>query len=168
MTVRHFAWILAALVTVSLIGCGSQKEGRIMGEEEQDYVGKDAAGSATYDRLIEEAVTKLLRRQAAAKKGLSQLKVAYLGVENKSAEDLGDFQDQLFELIDTSINKADRFRTISSRFVNEALRETRLRREQLLSRATAASSSRRSRPRAIRSSSCSSPPSPRAPRGART
>jgi len=131
MTARNFVWILVALVAASLIGCSSGKKGRIMGEGEQDYVGKDAAGSATYDRLIEDSVTKLLRRQSAAKTGLSQLKVAYLGVENKSAEDLGDFQDQLFQLIDTSINKADRFRTISSRYVNAALKETRLRRDQL-------------------------------------
>jgi len=130
MKLGTMAGILVLAATVVFSGCRTP-QGRIMGEEEQDYVGARAAGSATYDRLIEETVTKLLNRQSAAQRALGQLKVAFLGVENKSAEDLGDFQEQIYELIDTSINTSNRYRTVSDRFVNAALRETRLRTEEL-------------------------------------
>ncbi|MBN2490748.1 MAG: penicillin-binding protein activator LpoB [Planctomycetes bacterium] len=122
--------ILALAGVVMISGCRTP-QGRIMGEEEQDYVGAKTAGSATFDRLIEETVTKLLNRQSAAQRALGQLKVAFLGVENKSIEDLGDFQEQIYEQIDTSINNSNRYRTVSDRFVNAALRDTRLRAEEL-------------------------------------
>jgi hypothetical protein len=124
------AGIVALAGAIMVAGC-STPQGRIMGSEEEDYVGAKAAGSATYDRLIEETVGKLLNRQSAAQKGLGQIKVAFLGVENKSAEDLGDLQEQIYELIDTSINTSNRYRTVSDRFVKAALRETRLRTDEL-------------------------------------
>jgi peptidoglycan-synthase activator LpoB len=131
MISRVMTWALVGLMGMLLVSCSSSPEGRLMGNEEEDYVGSKAAGSATYDRLIEVAVGKLLNRQSAAKKGLDKIKVAFFGVENKSIEDLGDFQFQISELISTAINTSDRYRTISDRFVGEALRETRLRKEQL-------------------------------------
>ncbi len=115
---------------VLAFGCRTP-EGRIMGDEEEGYVGNRAAGSSTYDRLIEGAVAKILDRTAAAHAGTGDLRVAFLGVENKSREALGDFHDQIYQFIDTSINTSERFRTISSRFVEAALRETRIKSDQL-------------------------------------
>lgn len=57
--------------------------------------------------------------------------VCFIGIENKSAEELGDFKDQLYERIDTQINSADTFRAISRRMVDAALLETRLRPDAL-------------------------------------
>lgn len=131
MKFNTIAWIGALLAVALLVGCGSAPKGRIMEEGEGDLVGTKAAGAGTYDRLIEGAVTKLLNRQSAAKKGLSQIKVAFMGLENASAEDLGDFHRQIYELIDTSVNTSERYRTISNKFVNAALRESRLRVDQL-------------------------------------
>jgi hypothetical protein len=59
-------------------------------------------------------------------------RVCFIGVENKSAEELGDFKDQIYELIDTQINRADSFEAISRRMVDAALHETRLRPDALL------------------------------------
>lgn len=127
--------MLLALLTGSLlafgsVACKSTPEGRIMGDAEEDYVGSKAAGSTTYDRLIEEAVTKLLDRQSASNQGES-IRVAYMGVENKSAEDLGDLREQIYELIDTSIETSQRYRSVSKRFVDAGLRETGLSRDDL-------------------------------------
>jgi hypothetical protein len=122
--------LLGMLLALVVSACKSTPEGRIMGSEEEDYVGSKTAGAATYDRLIEEAVTKLLDRRSASNQGDS-IRVAYMGVENASAEDLGDFREQIYELIDTSIETSERYRSISKRFVDAALRESGLRREDL-------------------------------------
>ncbi|WP_147866859.1 penicillin-binding protein activator LpoB [Stieleria maiorica] len=57
--------------------------------------------------------------------------VCFVGIENKSAEELGDFKEQLYEQIDSQINSNGDFRGISRRMVQTALRETRLRPDAL-------------------------------------
>jgi hypothetical protein len=57
--------------------------------------------------------------------------VCFVGIENKSAEELLDFKDQLVERIDTQINASDSFRSISRRMIDAALVETRLRPDAL-------------------------------------
>ena len=57
--------------------------------------------------------------------------VCFIGIENKSSEELGDFKDQLYERIDTQINSSATFRAISRRMVDAALMETRLRPDAL-------------------------------------
>jgi len=51
---------------------------------------------------------------------------------NKTNEDLGDFLEHIFNLIDTSIEFSSQYRSISRRFVQAALRESRLRPDELL------------------------------------
>ncbi|WP_306796884.1 penicillin-binding protein activator LpoB [Rhodopirellula halodulae] len=58
-------------------------------------------------------------------------KVCFIGIENKSAEELVDFKDQLYERIDSQINSGSSFRSISRRMVDAALIETRLRPDSL-------------------------------------
>ncbi len=128
-TARIFLF-LSSLVLI-LGACSSHPQGRIMTADENDLIDNRGAGAATYDRLIEGAVQKLLQLHSASNQGTGKLKIATLAIENASGEELGDWNDHIFELIDTSINRSGRYQTISTRFVNEALRETRLRTEQL-------------------------------------
>ena len=121
---------VVALFALSLVSCGSP-QGRIMEDTEQDHVGSKALGAAGTDRLVSDVVTKVLNSYSGAHAGVGKLKVAVLRVDNASSEELGDFQEYIFDLISTSINRSGRFQTISLRFVNEALRESRKRREQL-------------------------------------
>lgn len=58
-------------------------------------------------------------------------RVCFIGIENKSAEELVDFKDQLYERIDSQINQSDSFRSISRRLIDAALIETRLRPDSL-------------------------------------
>lgn len=58
-------------------------------------------------------------------------RVCFVGIENKSAEELVDFKDQLYERIDSQINSGQSFRSISRRLVDAALIETRLRPDSL-------------------------------------
>ncbi|MEM9658554.1 MAG: penicillin-binding protein activator LpoB, partial [Planctomycetota bacterium] len=58
-------------------------------------------------------------------------RVCFVGVENCSAEDLGDFKEQIYEQIDAQILQYPGFDPISRRFVDAALRESRLRPDSL-------------------------------------
>ncbi|WP_391564843.1 penicillin-binding protein activator LpoB [Allorhodopirellula solitaria] len=58
-------------------------------------------------------------------------RVCFIGIENKSAEELVDFKDQLYERIDSQINESSSFRSISRRLIDAALIETRLRPDSL-------------------------------------
>jgi hypothetical protein len=59
-------------------------------------------------------------------------KVCFVGVENKSAEELADFKDQIYQMIDVKINRSGSFEAVSRRMVDAALIETRLRPDSLL------------------------------------
>lgn len=115
----------------ALASCESGPRGRVMADTDQDYVGNRGAGAETFDRLISEAVERTLAGHTAARTGNDPLKVVSLPVENQSSEELGDWQSQIYELIDTSINRSERYTMISERFVNAALREARLKPEDL-------------------------------------
>ncbi len=130
LRLRSLAGWCLLVAAIGCVGCRSDRSGRILDENEDDYVGSRAAGAATYDRLINESVSKLLARPGAAAGG-EKLRVAYLGVENASAEDLGDFREQIFDLIDTSISTSGRYESLSGRFVERALREAGLKRDDL-------------------------------------
>lgn len=126
-----FGLCLGSLGLLGLLGGCSEPQGRVMEDSEQDYVGARAAGAEAYNRLIAGAVEKLLQDHISARAGTGRLSVAALPVENASAEELGDWQEEIYELIATSINQSGRYRTINRRFIEEALRTTRLRQEQL-------------------------------------
>lgn len=143
------------LVATVLVGCAGRQYGHILASDDQDMVGSHAAGAATWNPLVESAVAQLLTRcppvaQTAAVDGNggpisvetvgSQLAmpdatagstVCFIGIENKSAEEIGDFKDQLYETIDSQINSSAGYRGVSRRMVDAALRETRLRPDAL-------------------------------------
>jgi hypothetical protein len=58
--------------------------------------------------------------------------ICFVGVENKSMEELGDFKDQIYQQIDTMLVQSEVFQPISRRVMDAALRETRLRPDSLL------------------------------------
>lgn len=134
-------------------GCASRQYGHLLAGDDKDMVGSHAAGAATWNPLVDESVAKLLGRcppaiQPAGFVGEAEFPVSadgqltqvlstgpatvcFVGLENKSAEELADFKDQLYERIDSRINSAETFRSISRRMVDAALRETRLRPDSL-------------------------------------
>lgn len=134
------------------LGCAGRQYGHLLASDDKDLVGSHAAGAATWNPLVDESVAKLLSRcppdvQPVAFESQGELSldptvvnsalaggpatVCFVGIENKSAEEIGDFKDQLFERIDSQINSNSEFRGISRRMVQTALRETRLRPDSL-------------------------------------
>jgi hypothetical protein len=123
--------LAGGLLALSLLGCATEQRGRVMADTDQDYVGNRGAGAETFDRLISGAAEKLLMGRSAANSGVGPIKVVVLPVENKTIEELMDWQDQIYALIATTINRSERYQMISDRFVNAALREARLRPDEL-------------------------------------
>ena len=130
---------ILALAGVAL-GCRGYQYGHLIKDDQPDLVGSHSAGSEVFNPLIDETVAKLLGTQeVASQHGLVspegmpiQRSVCFVGVENKSAEELADFKDQIYQQIDTQINRSQAFRAISRRMVDSGLQETRLRPDSLL------------------------------------
>ena len=138
-----------SLLCLATMGCASQY-GHILSKDDTDLVGSHTAGAATWNPLVDQAVAKLLGRcpspiqpagftltdqpessQVGSALADGTATVCFVGIENKSAEEIGDFKDQLYERIDMQVNETDSFRGISRRLVDAALLETRLRPDSL-------------------------------------
>jgi hypothetical protein len=135
---RRGAVLLAASPLTITTGCRSHQYGHVIASNQGDMVGSHAAGAETYNALVDEAVAKLLGRQAvelspvAYQPGTPCAKrICFVGVENCSIEEMGDFKEQIYEQIDTQILQSPSFEPVSRRFVDAALRQTRLRPDSL-------------------------------------
>lgn len=135
----HLGSVAAGSGLAMLAGCRGHQYGHVVADNQADMVGSHTAGAETFNPLIDESVAKLLGRQdaqfhMASAQGMQQphpRRICFIGVENRSAEELGDFRDQIYEQIDTQILQAPMFESVSRRFVDAALYETRLRPDQL-------------------------------------
>jgi len=125
-----------SLFSFLLPGCKGRQVAHVLKEDDNDMVGSHTAGAETWKPLIEESVGKLLGRQMQVIQPVShqtgaglpamQKRVCFLGVENKSIEEIGDFKEQIYELIDSQVNNSDVFNMISRRFVEAGLREAHI------------------------------------------
>ncbi len=146
----YFASSLFSATSVATFsGCASHRYGHLLANDDVDMVGSHAAGAATWNPLVDESVAKLLGRCPPAVQPVAfqsemsldatigsalatgPATVCFIGIENKSIEEMADFKDQLYERIDSQINGAETFRSISRRMVDAALIETRLRPDAL-------------------------------------
>jgi len=135
------AWTLAAAggAIATATGCRGRQYGHIVRDDQSDLVGSHTAGAAVFNPLVDEAVAKLLGRQQElihpashpSEFGLQPKNVFFAGLENKSAEELNDFRDQLTEQINSKINHASNFQPLSRRFIEAGLHEAQLRPDSL-------------------------------------
>ena len=123
---------------VQATGCRNNKQtAHVLNESDRDMVGSHTAGAETWEPLIQASVGKLLGRQMTDVKMVShdgtpcRKQICFVGLENKSIEELADFGDQIYEKIDTSINESEMFEVINRRFVESGLRQCRLRPDDL-------------------------------------
>lgn len=130
--VRPFPFDLLVLPALAMlaVACAGHR-GRIMSDDEAEIVGARRAGAATFDRLIEGAVEKLFQRHKEEFGATKTIAVAFVGVINKSDQELGPARDDMTQLIETKINHFPGYKTVSGYFVEAALRETRLTAESL-------------------------------------
>ena len=124
--------------TAGLAGCRGYQHARVLKDNDKDMVGSHQAGAETYQRLIDESVSKLLGRacdpaeiQPASMIVGEKKRICFIGVENCTAEEIGDFKEQIYELIDSSINESQQYHQLSRRFVDAGLKTLRLPPDQL-------------------------------------
>ncbi len=124
---------LVGAAAANSLGC--RRRAHVLAPDKQDMVGTTAAGGEVYKPLVDEAVAKLLGRHTigihTASTAATHQRICFVGLENKSAEELGDFKDQIYQLIDTQLHSSHVYQPVNKRFVDAALRETRLRPDQL-------------------------------------
>ena len=120
------------------LGCRGNQFAEVKHPGDPQMVGSHQAGGETWRPLMDEAVGKLLGRHMMARNSgpngqvLPPLRICFVGVENKSIEELGDFKDQIYEQIDQKILESHVFQPISKRFVDAGLMQTRLRPDMLM------------------------------------
>ena len=128
---------LAALLAAT--GCRGKQVAHVLNEDDQDMVGSHTAGAETWKPLIEQSVGQLLARQcseihpASMAEGaeIDQKRVCFMGVENKSAEELGDSREQIYDHIDSLISESEQFKLVNKRFVDAGLKECSLKPDEL-------------------------------------
>jgi hypothetical protein len=129
----HSALGLLGFGAAASLGCRNQAH--VLKTDQNDMIGNRAAGGEVYKPLVDEAVAKLLGRHTVgvhtASTAAAHHRICFVAVENKSAEELGDFKDQIYQLIDSQIHASHVYQPVNKRFVDAALRETRLRPDQL-------------------------------------
>jgi hypothetical protein len=137
---RTGAFGLLGLGVLAEAGCRGQQTAHVVQPGESTTVGSHAAGTETYRPLVDQTVSELLARyghgiqQAGFTQGTSPngpMRICFIGVENKSAEEIGDFKEQLYEQIDGRIVQSQIFQPVSRRFVDAGLRDSRLRPDEL-------------------------------------
>ena len=120
-------------LTGQAVGCRGKQTAHVLNETDNDMVGSHTAGAETWEPLIQSSVGKLLGRQMRDVKTVSHdgqpvcKRICFVGLENKSAEEIGDFGEQILAKIDASINDSGMFEVINRRFVEAGLHECRLR-----------------------------------------
>jgi hypothetical protein len=131
-------WVAIGL-GVFFSGCKSQTA-QVVKPGEKEMVGSHQAGEETYGPLIDTAVGNLLARhsQQIQPTGLTQnvpptqLRICFVGVENKSAEEIGDFKDQIYQRIDSRILSSQIYQSVSQRYVQAGLSQCRLNLNELM------------------------------------
>ena len=121
-------------------GCRGKQVAHVLTDQD-DMVGSHEAGAETWKPLVAEATSKLLGRQQAdiqqvaheggLPPGDVRKRICFVGVENKSTEELGDYREQLYEQIDSIINESKTFGVVNRRFVEAGLKTTGLRPDDL-------------------------------------
>lgn len=127
-------------LSATQLGCRGRQTAHVLDDSDANMVGSHEAGSETFTPLVNEAVAKLLGRQATTFVPAGYApdapppfkRITFVGIENKSSEPLGDFKDQIEQLIETQIAQAQAFELVSQRFVDAGLRQTRLRPDELI------------------------------------
>lgn len=132
----RFAAGVSLLVLIAA-GCRGTQYARVIQPGQSEMVGSHTAGQETFRPLIDEAVVKLLARhelpthmQVSAGPELlppPKMRLCFVGVENKTAEEIGDFKEQIYESIDSRLIECGTCVSINRRYVESGLLETRIR-----------------------------------------
>jgi hypothetical protein len=138
---RSGALGLLGLGTCTQIACRSGQTAQVVQPGQSTMVGSHTAGSETWGPLVDQSVSNLLARHCGGVQPAGYLQgapankpmqICFLGVENKSSEELGDFRETLYEQIDQRVLNSGNFQPVSKRYVDSGLQAANLRPEEVL------------------------------------
>ena len=135
--------LVGTTVCLFVTGCRNTQHAHVLTNDDDDMVGSHAAGAETWKPLIQESVARLMGRSAMTVHQASHVtingdnthptrSVCFVGVENRSGEEIGDFREQIYEHIDSLVSQHDQFKMISRRYVEAAMNECRCRPDLLV------------------------------------
>ena len=133
---------IAALLLCGVLVAGCKgTQARLMHNNEVNKVGSNRAGAEVYNPMVRDATGKLLAK--AAMEPIQQVgyhtaptvqvkrKVCFIGLENASMEELGDFKEHIKTAILEEISSSEQFEIVSDRAVTAGLRALSLRADDL-------------------------------------
>ncbi|MCC7011894.1 MAG: hypothetical protein IT454_04955 [Planctomycetes bacterium] len=125
--------LLFASLAAAAALCSSCATGRVMSNDEPSMVGATNAGSEVYDAAVRSVLQKVLdeHTQKFLHNAAGKWNVAFIGVENKSAEELGDFEEAIYSNIQDVLSNSELYTPIDRRYVTAALNANRLTPDQL-------------------------------------
>lgn len=140
MTLRRMILATTMLGLALLVGCKGNQYAEVRDPAKADMVGSHAAGTETFKPLVDKATQDLLVRHCQQPTILptgavappQPKRICFVAVENRSAEEIGDFKDQIYQIIDLHIVNSQVFQPVNKRFVDAGLMQTRLRPDALM------------------------------------
>ena len=87
-------------------------------------VDRERAGTATYDMLVQGAVSQLLDEVASRSQAQGRASIAFIDLEGRGVEELRDHRSAILDTIGTELVNSDLFRLVSMRMVNAAKRSS--------------------------------------------
>ncbi|MEO0480651.1 MAG: hypothetical protein AAF196_14320 [Planctomycetota bacterium] len=117
---------LLALASLTFLASCESPRARIKGDGEDSIVDDNRAGIAAYDRLVSESTKEMLAwytDEVLRGNAPQGLQIAFAGIQNSTNEPLGQWRDELNQIIGTTINNYRGFTSVSPRVVSAALRQ---------------------------------------------
>lgn len=101
---------------------------RMKTDDEGTLVDVSKGGTETYKELIRKGVLSLLEsHRKVLAGGAERPLLAFVGIQNKSSEELGEFREAMSNEIETALVESGLYQVISMEAVNAAKRESNLR-----------------------------------------
>lgn len=135
--VQNFCFSMSGLLLSVGVGCRGHQYAHVLKESDKDMTGSHTAGAETWEPLIQSSVSQLLGKemgsiQLTSAEGLPcKKRICFLHVDNRSAEEIGDFGDQIYQKIDTIINESEAFELVNVRAIRAGLEQAGLRPDNL-------------------------------------
>ena len=121
--------LAAALAATAFTATGcAGPSARVKADNEGDLVDVRKGGTETYKTLIHKGVSQLLEEHRLTLSGAAEKPmVAFVGVENRSSEELGEFRAAMNNEITTALVNSRLYSMLSMRAVDAAKRESNIR-----------------------------------------
>src|SRR5690349_2283472 len=120
--------ILVALAAACVAAGCTGPSARVKSGDEGDLVDVRKGGTETYKELIRKGVAELLaEHRITLGNSAEKVLVAFVGVDNKSSEELGEFRASMNNEITTALVNSRLYSMISMKAVDAARRESNVR-----------------------------------------